>query len=274
MKRVLLYSHPNEPVTHALLANESDVYPISIKKFLDSAVIFDEIDQNNQKIQWSFPDGIEIRNDHENYIINRVFGIPDSLFKDFDENDRRYAQSELRAYLTFSLEAFPCSFGKPSAFGLCGNYYSLPRQWEMVKGSNIKIKIPHYFLGNLSHHFHIPGLVCSQPYSYYSWKPSISNTSFGFIRPEGEPVIACAIEDDVSIAPYHQKFKLPEKIKETILEVNTQIASLFSLKIFEVLFFVKDTELVFGMASNIPSYSCKNPCFEVKVSEYFSKLMK
>jgi hypothetical protein len=77
MKRILLYSHPNEPVTRSILTKMSNIYPISISQFLSEANVFDEIDDYDQKVEWSFKDGITIRNDCNHYIINRVFGVPE-----------------------------------------------------------------------------------------------------------------------------------------------------------------------------------------------------
>jgi len=58
--------------------------------------------------------------------------------------------SEFRAYLAFAIEAFPSSFSKPGPFGLSGNRFSLPRQWEMIKKAEFTCDSPKYYLENMN----------------------------------------------------------------------------------------------------------------------------
>jgi hypothetical protein len=272
MKSVLLYSHPEEPVTCALLKRKDIVYPISIKKFIDEVVIFDEINVESQKITWRFSNGDLIENDKQHYLINRVLGFSDTLFDDFEESDRSYAQSEFKAYLTFAIEAFPYTSARPTAFGICGNRYSLPRQWEMVKESQLHLTTPLYFLGNLSQFKKPQNLVYSEPYNYYKWRPSISNASFAFVRPKGEPVISLVLGEEVSIYTYHTQVILSKDQLDKIKNILQQLRILFSLEIFEALIFVDNDQFHFGMVSNIPLYTCKKPQFDDKIHLYFNTL--
>lgn len=272
MRIILLYSHTNDPVTRSILNTVSSVYPISIKKFLNEAFVFDEIDNKKQSIKWKFPDGITITNDRQHYLINRVLGFSEDLFEDFDESDRSYARSELKAYLTFAIESFPLSSAKPGAFGMCGNHYSLPRQWEIIKKSGLEFKTPQYFLGNLSHCYQLPRLVCSHPFKYYFWKPSIASTDFAFIKPEGEPIVSRVIGDDVLILPYHSQVKLTHDVKQTLKDFSLKLQSIFSLNIFEALFFRDNSIFTFGMISTVPLYSSREPYFNKKISFYYSQL--
>lgn len=137
MKPILLYSHPDEPITQALLSSELDqnfnMIKLSLVTLLQDITIMDEFNNFDIKIEWQLPSGLKIFNSSDFYLINRVLSVPETLVCDFAEEDRNYSLSEFRAYLAFALEAFPYCFSRPGAFGLSGNRFSLLRQWEIVK---------------------------------------------------------------------------------------------------------------------------------------------
>ncbi len=277
---VLLYSHAEEPVTRALLSlcksdEAFEIIEISLERLLGDAIIFDEIKDNQVKVQWSFDSGVSISNSADCYLINRVISVPEAIFRDFVDVDRAYAASEFRAYLAFAIESFPQCLAKPGPFGLSGNRYSLPKQWEIVKGANLGLCVPHYFLGDLSNVHVTSDLVCSSPYNYYYWKPIEStppSASFAFKRPHGIPVICCIVGEQINMFPYRKDDELCSSCLPKIREVSRMLADLFDYKIAEILLFsTGNSGLNFGMISNIPYASERKSWFQAMIQTFFIK---
>ncbi len=273
MSTILIFSHKNEPVTKTLLDRLQNIYPISLRDFLDKASVFDEVSESGVSVSWEFPDGKVVKNCKSTYLINRVFGISDELFVDFVHEDQQYAKSEFRAYLMFALSAFPKAFGQPGAFGLNENRYSLPRQWEMIHKLKTKLATPEYFLGNLADYTNHPRLVCSNPNNYYYWRPSVKDSSFAFVKPDGVPVVSSIVGKDVRIYQCEKSFSLTCDQANKIKLYSIQIAKLFSYRIFEILFFVNGKTICFGMSSPIPYYSSKIEGFQNRIIDYFNNII-
>ena len=221
----------------------------------------------------------DILNSYNFYLINRVLSVPEEIFSDFSEEDKEYSISEFRAYLMFAIEAFPNSFAKSGAFGLSGNRFSLPRQWEIVGKSNIILKTPNYYLGNMDF-CHLKGdLVYTHPFNFYHWRPNgnlvdADQTAFAFLRPKGDPVIACVIRDHVDIFCYHSEDEISPKHNLLLKKNAIYLSRLFNYPIAEILFFIEDDQLIFGMISNIPYASNKKEWFPEKICTYFEKELK
>ncbi len=269
MRKILVYSHEKDPITKTLLESVPDIYPISIRKFIDNCTIFDELSVKGAKIEWTFSDGVVVKNDENHFLINRVLGLSEDMFQDFAESDRKYSLNEYRAYLTFALASFPFANTRPGAFGLCGNSYSLPRQWNIINQSEIGLSIPQFYLGNLTRYYRLPGLVCSNPFKYYFWRPEIKDTSFGFIRPKGEPILITNIGNKILVSPVFNGKNLSYSILSRLEVLSRKLSDLFFNKIFEALVFLNDSELVFGMISNVPAASSKKVGFSGVVLKYF-----
>lgn len=259
MKVVLLYSHADEPVTRALLSSEldqkCDIIKISLEALIKDSVIIDEFDETEIKVEWQFPSGIKITNTEDVYLINRILSIPEYLFADFSEEDRAYSISEFRAYLAFAIEAFPRCISRPGAFGLAGNRFSLPRQWEIIQQSNLFIKTPNYYLGNMNFCPLNERVIYSEPFNFYCWKsrPEARNaSSFAFEKPEGKPIITCVMGDKVEVFPYCSQDQISLKEQEIIKTKGKILSNLFDYQISECLFFLDELHVSFGMISNIP----------------------
>lgn len=280
MKPVLIYSHADEPITHALFSSEFDqkfnIIKLSLESLLKETMIIDEFDEREVKIEWTLSSGLKISNSKDYYIINRVLSIPEILFHDFSEEDRIYSLSEFRSYLAFAIEAFPCCFSKPGAFGLSGNRFSLPRQWEMIKQSDLSIKVPNYYLGNVHYCDLKRKVVYSEPFNFYYWRPNqdIKNTSFVFERPEGKPVIACIIGNEIAVFSYYSIDKLSLRDIELVKEQCRALSRLFNYPIAECLFFLDDVEANFGMISNIPYASRNKKWFSGMINSFFTQIME
>lgn len=275
MKPILLYSHFSEPVTQALLSSKLDqkinMIKLSLESLLNDVTIIDEFDGFNIKIEWHLESGIQISNSSDFYLVNRVLSVPESLVQDFAEEDRNYSLTEFRAYLAFALEAFPCSFSKPGAFGLSGNLFSLPRQWEMIKKTDLSLKVPNYYLGNMCFCPLNGEIVYSNPSNFYYWKvgSNIENqTSFAFEKPKGIPIIACAIGSDVEVFSYDSHHNLSLEDSILIKKQMLKLSLLFEYPIAESLFFLNNEEISFGMISNIP-YASRNKVWFSNMIHFF-----
>lgn len=276
MKFVLLYSHRDEPITQVLLSSELDqkftMIKLSLETLLQDVTIIDELNGINTKVEWMLPSGIQISNSSDFYLINRVLSVPETLVQDFAEEDRDYSLSELRAYLAFAIEAFPYCFSKPRAFGLSGNRFSLPRQWEMIKQTGLPLKVPHYYLGNM-YFCQLEGeIVYSKPSNFYYWKPNPNikdQTAFAFEKPKGIPIVACIVGDHTEVFSYYSHHPVSLKDYSLIKEQVLNLSRLFDYSIAEALFFLDNQEVSFGMISNIPYASRNKPWFSNMICSFF-----
>lgn len=279
MRPVLIYSHADEPITNVLFSSEFDqkfnMVKLSLDTLLKDTIIFDEFDESEVKIEWTLSSGLKIFNSKDYYIINRILSIPETLFQDFSEEDRNYSLSEFRSYLAFAIEAFPHCFSKPGAFGLSGNRFSLPRQWEIIKKSNLSVKVPNYYLGNIHYCSLAKNIIYSEPFNYYYWKSNekIKNASFAFEKPEGKPIIACIIGDEIEVFPHYTSDNLSIKDIKLAKEQCRALSKLFDYPIAECLFFLDDLKANFGMISNIPYASRKKKWFSGMINSFFTEIM-
>ncbi|MGK5595272.1 MAG: hypothetical protein ACSNEK_07945 [Parachlamydiaceae bacterium] len=281
MRPVLLYSHTDEPITRALFSSELDqkfnMIKLSLELLLRDTIIIDEFNENEVKVDWTLPSGSKISNSKEFYLINRVVSIPEALFHDFVEEDKIYSLSEFRSYLAFAIEAFPLCFSKPGAFGLSGNRYSLPRQWERVQQSSLLVKVPRYYLGDMRYCELRGEIVYSEPFNFYYWKPNTKvkyEPSFAFERPPGKPIIVCVIGDEIEIFPYYSYESLSIEDIQLIKEISKEVAKLFDYPISESLFFIDNNKVSFGMITNIPYASRNKKCFSSMVSSFLIEIME
>lgn len=275
---VLFYSHVAEPVTQAILTSGLDkdlsLVKLSLSNLLKDTSIFDEINNDEVKIEWTLPSGEKIHNSEKYYLLNRVLSIPDELFEDFDSVDKTYSMSEFRAYLTFAIESFPKCSAKPGPFGLSGNRFSLPRQWETVSKAKLPLAVPEYYLGDLSLIEPNSNLVYSTPHNYYFWKPNKDlhdSSSFAFERPPGIPIICSVAGDEVEVYPYQQDEQINSSGTLLFKELAFRLAHLFDSPIAEILLFFDTSLISFGMISNIPYASKNKPWFKSLLRSFLQK---
>lgn len=282
MTPILLYSHEKEPVTRALLSSKLDqkygLIKLSLDTLLNQAIIIDEVSENGTKLNWTLPSGQQISNTNDFYLINRVLFAPGYLFKDFSEEDRLYAVSEFRAYLSFAIESFPCASSKPGAFGLSDNRYSLPRQWEMIRNSNHSLKSPDYYIGNMNYCKLDGDLVYTNPFDFYFWRPNrslvdLEQASFAFSKPQGQPVVACTIGPNIRVFPCDLKESISANTQSLVIENTLKLSKLFNYPVAEILFFSDNQALTFGMISSIPYASNRKPWFQEQATSYFDEVI-
>lgn len=278
MKFVLLYSHSDEPITQVLLSSELDqkfdIIKLSLETLLQDVTIIDEVNGINTKVEWTLSSGIQISNTSDFYLINRVLSVPEALVQDFAEEDKNYSLSEFRAYLAFAIEAFPYCFSKPGAFGLSGNRFSLPRQWEIIKQAGLTLKVPSYYLGDMRFCQLEGEIVYSKPSDFYYWKPNQTikdKAAFAFERPRGIPILACTTETHTEVFPYQSHHAISLENYVLIREQILILSRLFNYSISEALFFLDNQEVSFGMISNIPYASRNKSWFSNMICSFFEQ---
>ena len=210
--------------------------------------------------------------------------IPQSLFINFAEEDREYALNEFRSYVTFAIESFPRCTERPSPFGLCRNHYSLPSQWEAVKGLNLPVSVPEYFLGNYLF-WKIDAisdrLIFSDPHNYRNWRPNgdqvcKNDWSFAFVRPRGIPVMCFIAGENTHIYQYREdsERKIPQESQCVLRAYASCFAKHFLFPISETLFFLNGDEITFGLISNVPCVSRAKPWFCSDVISFYDNQLE
>lgn len=275
---LLIYSNPKEPVSDILLRrkNQFGIECVSIEEILnEKVVIFDQIRDGVPKLQWTFTNGKQITNSTETFLINRVFECPVEMFDDFSEEDKLYAQNEFYAYLMFALYAFPNKTNAPGPYNLSGGFCPLPKMWDLVNAHIPNLKTPEFYLGNrrfLPEEWNATkDIVYSQLYDYYFWKlnEKYENVShvFAFKRPFGNPWLVLIIGDQVTV--HHMDNSSPERlsdvVEERIIGLAKQINGLFSYPFADLLFFINDEEITFGMIHNVPLAGSRTENFESQI---------
>lgn len=274
MKPLLLYSSCQEPFTKWLLQQGELIHALSLQQLLEEVEILDAIEDGIAKICWQLPSKEELTNSSNQLLINRIESLPKALFEEFDPQDQSYALCELRAYLQFALQSFPKVSSRPGMDSLMGNCYSLPQQWDIVCKAGMNLFVPEYFLGEMKHclfNAEQESIVYSHPYQYYFWKasPIPLEHHFAFKRPQGEPWLVCSTSHQAKAVP-RGKFSLSHPILE---ELAPKLCQVFEMPLAEMLFFVDDNKICFGMIHDIPYVSSKEPWFPKMAEAYMQELL-
>lgn len=273
-KLLVASSHKNEAITKWILENDSAqpyIDIVYIHELLNSFEIRDELDKNGPIIQWNDILGNQFSN-HTHYLLNRVINIEESLFNQFQDEDKDYAQREFEAYLGFALNAF-VSPQNQAINGVCDRFKSLPQQWQMVKP--IKgMSIPRYFWGSHKHLFlsDEKNVIHSNIFDYLNWSTNKTykepDSSFRFIKPEGKPLFILSMGEQDLITFDEQ---LSTEQLETIKMLLRQIRKIFEYFIFELLIFIDKEEITFGCINLDVIQSANNPEFNKFMHKYLIK---
>ena len=285
MKPILIYSHPKEPITQVLLSSffceKRGGLAISIEKFIAKVDVYDEFDESSVRICWHDRDsGTKIYNTHEYYLINRILSLPEACFNNFSSTDRAFVAAEYKSYFLFAMQSFPFCFVKPGPFGLSGNRFSLPRQWDMVKHAKLKnrVCVPNFYLGNILLCDLKKNIVYSDPNNFYFWKPNKEvqkKYCFAFERPTGLPVIGSVIGDEINIFCYHSNDFIEEEKTAKISNILKELMKVFDCSnMLEFLIFVDSEKVSFGMMNTLLFASKNKAWFIDCVISFFDKEMK
>lgn len=276
---LLLYVNPNEPVTQVLLQHQKDldVTPLFLKDFIDNAEVFDEFDEKETIIRWKLPNIGEITNSKQTYLINRASYIPQEWFSDFHKEDLEYASNEFWAYLIFALRAFPLATDYPGPGGPAGQNLPLVQQWKKVSQSIAGLSSPKYYFGPLEM---LPKewegqTVFTSPYKIYYWRigpcEKEMDNVFGIRKPKGTPVLAFYIDSQVQIF-LEENATISDDKKERVELFAKKTNQLFGYFCSEMLFFVDDDQVCFGMIHSCPWGAARSQNFEQVVVDTFEKI--
>lgn len=270
-KTIIIASCSEREAVTACLIKHGQAYDLTIElvlldDLLNQFEIFDCVSDKGTSITWYKPDGRVITNQN-NILLNRIMQVPDNLFLNFSERDQFYAQREFEAYLGFSLNAFT-GFSNQSPNGLCGQFLSLPQQWNQVAGINDLI-VPIYYWGlaKCNHLKSQERLVYSTIYNVLNWvvdtKKSIDTNEndpiFCFLKTPGSPVFICCIGNKTLITT---TLDLDDNFLHKIQVIVKDLNDLFSFFIYEILLFIDDDDIFFGCINLEIVQSVKNPMFE------------
>jgi hypothetical protein len=284
MKLVLLYSENIDPVTDVILRKANhlpcELVAIPIQDLMGPTRIFDVVEDGKASLSWTLPCGKLVTNSDDTYLINRVLGVSETLFEDFLPSDRNYVLAEFIAYLAFAIEAFPMKSSSPGHLGLCGNQYPLPAQWEMVKRSASSLRVPSYYYGDPESCPWISpnaARVFSDVYNFYQWQPNEQpvheKASLVFLRPRGIPVLGFQCNGIATFKRF-DSLEIESSHKTLLTAAAAAMQVTFGYFIAEMLFFVDDDQVTFGMISPMVLQAPQMRDFEKTVLDGVVKFVK
>lgn len=266
--KIIIASHSEgEAITACLIKHRPNVELVLLSDLLNQFEIFDCTSDKGTRIAWSKSNGQVITNNNC-ILINRIMQVPNELFLSFVEHDRFYAQREFEAYLGFALNAF-VGFSNTSPNGLCGQFLSLPQQWEAVRDVE-GLAVPDYYWGlalfnRLNEQ---ERLIFSSIYSLFNWaindesiqeSDDANSPVFCFLKPQGLPVFVCCIGGDTLITGHSN---LTDNCLQRIEHLVYGINQRFDYFSYEILLFIQDDLVTFGCINHEIVKSVENPLFE------------
>lgn len=275
---LLIHDERNDPISNVLLRQQLRVeallgerlVALSLAKILQDATIYDVIENGHPRLNWSFSDLEPISNTLDVKLVNRVSRVPQELFHDFHPEDREYAHIEFSAYMNFALNAFECKLGEPGFFGLCGQRYPMPLQWNLLQRAGLAVQLPRYYLG--TPHFcpfdfskDNSEFIINHTYGYRHWKPGgrpEGKNVFAVRRPGGSPYFAFVVDQEVLVMAGPQSSPISQILSERIKFISLEIAKCLKSPIAELLFFVEGESITFGVADTIPVATIHHPEFD------------
>lgn len=271
MKFLHITVDKNEPITKAILQQKKSKWIVlTLHDFMKSVNIYDQSTMSGTLIEWQYY-GMILTNNKETLLSSRICHIPTSLFDDFNVSDRQYAQSEMEAYLGFSLNAFTKLDPLIDERG-CIPCYSLPQQWHLIRSNEILASVPEYYWGDPKFN-HLKGsdLIYSGIYEYGIWSTrhlslEKSNSIFCFEQPIGIPVICFVINGNVLLLDSDNKYMGHHK---DIKYIARQLAKMFCYFSCEILLFVGSNTVTVGCISPYVIQSHWNDKFSQFVNDAF-----
>lgn len=262
-KLLIASSSRNEAITKWVLNNKTltlEIDLILIEDLLNKYCINDKLDDDTTLIRWYENNALKFSNS-THFLLNRITHINESLFENFQCNDKEYAKREFEAYLGFALNSF-VSPQQIAINGTCEKFYSLPQQWNAVN-RYLNFDIPKYYWGSkdFKPFRNEKDIIYSNIYNFLNWHPrySLKNSGFCFKKPQGSPVFILSIGKSYLITPTNH---ILSKTKLILLErYLKKIRTLFNFFIFELLVFVNENSITFGCVNPEIIHSPKNPSF-------------
>lgn len=269
---LLIHDNQLDPVVSAIMATQNlwqePIVSLSIDQILKEATIYDEIDDGNPVLSWTFPDIGTITNSRDVKLINRMRAVPRSIFSDFHPDDQEYAQTEFHAYMTFALNAFPVKLNAPGFFGLAGNQYPLPLQWDLIKKSSLGVSVPSYYLGAAAHcpfDGERDPLIFNHIYGYRHWKPGgvpTGTSTFAVLKPQGFPYFCLVAGTQALLMEGPHGQALDPDLADHVRSLGIKAAATLGSTIAEILFFIEGHHITFGVLDITPAATVRHPQFQ------------
>jgi|688.fasta_scaffold164293_2 hypothetical protein len=232
-----------------------DILWFSNKDIVNKLVVDDAIDPNGKtRLSWEI-DGYHLSTTNVLGIINNLDYLEDVLFEDFQEEDRKYAQSEYNAYLLFSLSQFKNILNPPWGGNLSGSCHSLPYQWLLVRQLNSNIKIPIHYFGfpnNVSAQLtsNLNTVISKNIFDTRHWltdEVDLSNIDYPVLfyeRPTGTPVLISVLDDIYWAKDLYSDAHVQINKDEWSLVLN--LMNFFHLRMASILIFYSKDKITFG----------------------------
>jgi hypothetical protein len=270
---LLIHDNQPDPIVSAILSAKDQwsepIVALSVEQILQDAIIFDEIEDGQPRLSWTFSDPMigTIRNHPDIKLVSRLRSVPPALFADFHSEDKEYALTEFHAYMTFALNAFPVKLNSPGFFGLAGNQFPFPIQWDLVKKASLGLAVPSYYLGATLHcpfDFGSQPVILNHTYGYRHWKPGGRPTgpsTFAVLRPQGDPYFCLVIGGESLVLEGPGAPSLNPDLSARLRSLAVKVSEVLSSPIAEILFFVSGDQITFGVLDIVPAATTGHPLF-------------
>jgi len=264
----------HDPITQVIVQGSSyQANVITIDSFIKDVAVNDICSQVQMKINWNYQ-GIDIKNDENTLLLNRMCHIPKRIFNFFRESDQEYALAELQAYFGFALNMFNKIDPKINEYG-CIPSYSLPYQWEKIKNEYPSFETLEYYWGDKKY-CHLKSndnLVYSDIYQYNLWSKQHSlvnktDSVFCFREPKGVPLIVFVIGKSV----LYSHRSLQDQSKKQLNRILLELVQTFGYFICEILLFINHDQITFACISPYIIQSHVNAQFEETVNHEITRI--
>ncbi|WP_019422188.1 hypothetical protein [Paenibacillus sp. OSY-SE] len=229
-------------------SNKGEVIWLDGHDIINELVVDDEIasNQSQVKVNWWYR-GIHITPERTTGVLNQLGCFDPSLFHEFAESDREFAQSEFNSYLLFALNEFRNVLNPAWGSALSGYCQSLPYQWAWVQRHAWQIRVPG---ACFSTYKHVPNdfrfgsniIVSNNPFNVMNWKigfPTSIATDEHYLwyeRPRGKPFVITAIDNNKWIQPLGGSMNCSRAL-EDVNQLCHALMEHFHIRLAEILFF-------------------------------------
>ncbi len=237
---LLIYDDENDLITEEISKHQG-VLALSIKELYSQGVIEDNYEGLQPQVKWRIKNHEIISNQNVRLLINRIRGdvLPSKNF---------------HVYLSHAINFFPNRTHINVIHGYPQSSLPLPYQWKILRNES-DIPVPNWNF-NLYSETPKPILVSthviSTMYGYYHWKEKCDESEIlpnqrqlVFSKPMGKPIhIFYCYQEWTS----NQSNLDIEKMDKIV----SKISAIFGIKIAELLVFINDEQITFGMINPFP----------------------
>lgn len=229
--------------------NKESVIWLDGHDIVNELVVDDVITGDHSQVNWWYK-GIHITPERTTGVLNQLGHLAPSLFHEFAESDRFFAQAEFNAYLLFALNEFRNVLNPAWGSALSGYCQSLPYQWALVQRHAHKIRVPRACYSTYEHvpndfRFSSSIIVSDNPFDTMNWKIGLSSPLapdehyLWYERPRGKPFLITAIDGYKWILPLDGNMNCLRAL-DNVSELCRMLMEFFHIRLAEILFFYDD----------------------------------